>query len=130
MKKACKAHLYKNSKENVNPHSDFLESQSELKSGTGKLDEISGVVQQRRLLSLNEISRRSLIPLTIIEKICDNTYGNLTKTEAVILENVTGVCREAWIFPDRHFNPYLTDFLSIVRKCLNTCEADPFRTKE
>jgi plasmid maintenance system antidote protein VapI len=23
------------------------------------------------------------------------------------LENATGICREAWIWPDRHFNPYM-----------------------
>ena len=88
------------------------------------------MVQKKELLSLNEIARRSLIPLAIIKKVCDNTYANLTKIEAERLENVTGVCREAWIFPDRHFNPYRTDFELIVRNCFITSEDNPLKTKE
>lgn len=128
MEKARKTCLCKDSKEKVNSYSDFPES-IEWKTRAEKLGKYSGVDEQKGLLPLSEIARKTLIPLTIIEKICDNNYGNLTKTEAERLEHVTGVCREAWMFPDRHFNPYRTDFASIVRNCLETREANPLKTK-
>jgi hypothetical protein len=54
MKKACKTHLHKDSKENLKAYSGFLES-SEWKSGAGKLEENSGVVQQKGLYIGKEV---------------------------------------------------------------------------
>lgn len=92
--------------------------------------EDSPVVQQKRLLSLDEIARRSLLPISIIKKVCENNYGNLTKTEAKKLESATGVCGEAWIFLERHNNPYVSGSALFGSNCRKTCGVYPLKTVE
>lgn len=50
-----------------------------------------------------------------------------TETVADKLEGATGVCREAWIWPDRHWNPYIP-VTAIAGNCLS-CHNRMFRTK-
>lgn len=59
-----------------------------------------------RLLKQNEIAFRSGHHQSTISKILNGDRMPSSQM-AVDLELATGVCRMAWVFPEKHFNPYI-----------------------
>ena len=57
-------------------------------------------------LSQQEIADRAEISQSLVHYIL-NGDKNPSPETAIKLEEATGICREGWIWPDRHHNPYI-----------------------
>lgn len=66
----------------------------------------SGYVKGGLLLTQDEIARRTGISQSTVSYVLrgDRTPS---RTMAEGLEETTGICREGWMWPERHFNPYM-----------------------
>jgi len=58
------------------------------------------------LLTQQQIAKRSGCSQAMVHYTINGDRVPSTET-AIKLEKATGVCREAWVFPDRHWNPYI-----------------------
>ena len=65
------------------------------------------------LFNQTEIAKRSGVSQQQISYVLRGDRVPSQKT-ALALENATGVCREAWLWPERHYNPYM-DFHDAIQ---------------
>jgi len=75
------------------------------------------------LLTQSEIAKAAIRSQSSIHYILNGDRMPSLKT-ALSLERATGICREAWLFPERHWNPYIP--FENIQSC-STCSNRPAR---
>ena len=82
-----------------------------------------GDKSSKSLMTQHEISVTAHLSQPMIHYILNGDRMPSIET-ALKLERATGICREAWLFPERHYNPYIP--FENVQSCA-TCHNRPNR---
>jgi len=82
-----------------------------------------GYETSKSLMTQFEIAQAANLSQPMIHYILNGDRMPSIET-ALKLERATGICREAWLFPERHYNPYIP--FENVRNCA-TCHNRPNR---